>query len=87
MAVTKSDLDPKVLQCPKTLLMAVRKMSLESDLVAEMLLMLKKKIRPDYSRTSLRYDRPRKCATILYGINTRFHPQGLEPHDIQIKRE
>ena len=36
--------------------MTVSKMSWESDLVAEMLLILKNYIRPDYSRLNLRYE-------------------------------
>ena len=39
------------------------------DFVAEILLIQKKKFRPDYSRPSLRYERPKKCLTNLYGAN------------------
>ena len=52
--------------------MIVRKISWTWDLVAKILLILKSKknyFRPDHSRASLRYDRPKKCPMILYGVN------------------
>ena len=58
-------------QAPKNahnFLITVRKISPACDLVAKMLLILKKHyFRPDYSRQNLRYDRPKKCPTICMG--------------------
>ena len=52
MALTESDLDPKIRKI--TFLMIVRKRSWAFDLVVEMLLIQKKMyFRPDYSRASL----------------------------------
>ena len=49
--------------------MTARKMIWARDLVTEMLLILKNYFRTDYSRASVKYDRPKKCPTILYGAN------------------
>ena len=41
---------------------------------AEMLLIKNNYFRPDYSRVSLRYDRPKKSPTILYASNLWLKP-------------
>ena len=77
MAVTESDLDPKPRKMPVTFLITVRKISPACDLVAKMLLSTdykKQYFRPDYSRPNLRYDRPKKCPTILYEVNLWLKP-------------
>ena len=71
MAVTESDLDPKV---HIHFLMTVRSVSWECEHVTEMSLILKTSFRPDYSRASLGYDCPKKCPTILYGVNLWLKP-------------
>ena len=66
---------PQAPQNALNFLITVRKISPACDLVAKMLLNLKKHyIRPDYSRQNLRYDRLKKCPTILYGVNLWLKP-------------
>ena len=54
--------------------MKVRSLSLACEHVTEMLLILKKYFRPDYSTISLIYDRPKKCPMILYTVNLWLKP-------------
>ena len=56
-------------------LMTVRAVGWACEHINEMLQIQKKNyFRPDYSRTSLRYDRHKKYPTILYGVNLWLKP-------------
>ena len=75
-----SDWERSRTQGPKNVhnfLVTVRPVSWACGHGTEMLLILKKYFRPDYSRGSLRYDSPTKCPTILYGVNLWLKPVPL----------
>ena len=68
MAVTERDLDPKVRL--HNFVMTVRAVSWACGHVTEMSLILRKNyFGHEYLGTSLKYDRQKKCPTILCGVN------------------
>ena len=65
---------PQGLKDVHSFLMTVRPVSWACGNVTAMFLLLKNYFRPDCPRGSLRYDRPKKCLTILYRVNLWLKP-------------